>query len=243
MSCIAVIPARGGSKGVPGKNLKPLANRPLIAWTIEEALKVAGVDEVIVSTDDDEIAEVSRGYGASVPFVRPADLAQDSVHAVHVVLHLIEWLSEYRSTAPDAITMLLPTAPLRRRWHVEKALGLFAQQPESPVISVYRSLTPLISLRWIEEGRMKPVVETGNLNVQRQDLKPVYGVNGSIYIASVEHLKRTGSFHTEDARPFVMDRLHSLDINSLDDFAMAEHFLTSPDFDLDKSLLEEERAV
>lgn len=242
MSCVAIIPARGGSKGVPGKNLKLLAGRPLIAWTIEEALKVPGIEEVIVSTDDPEIAKESRRFGASVPFVRPSNLAQDSVHAVHVVLHLIDWMRENRTSVPDTVAMLLPTAPLRRHWHVAKALETFQQEPKSPVISVYRSLTPLISLRWLEEGRLTPVVGADNLNVQRQELKPVYGVNGSIYISGSEALKRTGTFHTPDARPFIMDRLHSLDINSLDDFAMAEHLLTSPDFDLDKSLLEEERA-
>ncbi|MEJ8476097.1 acylneuraminate cytidylyltransferase family protein [Roseibium algae] len=240
MNCVAIIPARGGSKGVPGKNLKPLAGRPLIGWSIEEALKVDGISEVIVSTDDPEIAEISQSFGASVPFLRPDELAGDSVHAFHVILHYVEWVRQSGHKIPDAIAMLLPTAPLRRHWHITKALDLFWQAPESPVISVYKSLTPLISLRWIDDGALKPVVSAPDLNLQRQNLKPVYGVNGSIYIAKPSVLEIEGTFHTKTARPFVMDRLHSMDINSHDDFAMAEHLLKSPDFDLEKSLLEED---
>lgn len=237
MSCIAVIPARGGSKEVPGKNLKELAGKPLLAWTLEETSKVSAIEEIIVSTDDERIAEVALKYGASVPFIRPAKFAQDNVHAIHVVLHLISWLEEHKRTSPEAIAMLLPTSPLRRSWHVEKALALFAEDPERPVVSVYRCLTPLISLRWIDNDKLLPVQRNIQPNTQRQNIKPVYGVNGSIYVASPQKLKLEKTFHTEDARPFVMDRLHSLDINSHDDFAMAEHFLKAPGFDLDVSLL------
>ena len=239
MKCIAIVPARGGSKGVPGKNLRPLAGKPLIGWTIEAAREVAGLDDIIVSTDDPEIAGVARTFGASVPFVRPADLAADNVHAIHVILHCLDWLEE-QGRLPDAIMMILPTSPLRRAWHIRQALQAFMEDPRRPVISVYRSLTPMISFRWLEAGRLVPVAAAETMNLQRQDLKPLYGVNGSIYIAPPEVLRRLGTFHTEEARPFVMDRLHSLDINSLDDFAMAEHLLKSPDFDLDKSLLAEE---
>ncbi|WP_305985105.1 cytidylyltransferase domain-containing protein [Roseibium sp. MMSF_3544] len=237
MNCVALIPARGGSKGVPGKNLKKLAGKPLIAWTLEETSKVKAVSEIVVSTDDQKIADVAAEYGAPVPFMRPAEFANDNVHAVHVILHYIAWLEEQGRPLPDAIAMLLPTSPLRRSWHVEKALARFAEDPERPVISVYRSLTPLISLRWVEEDTLVPVLEGINPNTQRQNIKPVFGVNGSIYIASPSVLKEKKTFHTEDARPFVMDRLHSLDINSLDDFAMAEHFLKAPGFDLDVSLV------
>lgn len=237
MTCIALIPARGGSKGVPGKNLKKLAGKPLIGWTIEAAKLVSEIDEIVVSTDDPEIAEISRSFGASVPFVRPERYAADNVHAVHVILHFLDWLESQQRELPDTVMMLLPTAPLRRSWHIANALQVFQEDLSSPVISVYRSLTPLISLRRIEDGKLAPVIKTKDLNIQRQDLKPVFGVNGSIYIASPEILRAEGTFHTITARPFIMDRLHSLDINSLDDFAMAEHLLKSPDFDLDKSLL------
>ncbi|MEP4034020.1 acylneuraminate cytidylyltransferase family protein [Roseibium polysiphoniae] len=240
MKCIAIIPARGGSKAVPGKNLKPLAGKPLIGWSIEEALKVESISKVIVSTDDEEIAEVSRSFGAEVPFLRPEALAGDSVHAFHVILHYINWVRERGEVESDAIAMLLPTAPLRRHWHISKALNLFWKAPAAPVISVYKSLTPLISLRWIEEGALQPVVSAPDLNLQRQNLRPVYGVNGSIYIAKPDVLEMEGTFHSKNARPYIMDRLHSMDINSHDDFAMAEHLLKSPDFDLDKSLLEED---
>lgn len=236
MKCIAVVPARGGSKGVPGKNLRPLAGKPLIGWTLESASEVRELDDIIVSTDDQEIAEVAQSFGASVPFVRPGDLAEDNVHAIHVILHCLDWL-EREGRLPDAVMMILPTSPLRRSWHIRQALQTFAQAPDRPVISVYRSLTPMISFRWLEAGRLVPVAPAETMNMQRQDLMPLYGVNGSIYIAPPEVLRRFGTFHTETARPYVMDRLHSLDINSLDDFAMAEHLLKSPDFNLDKSLL------
>ncbi|SHL74472.1 acylneuraminate cytidylyltransferase family protein [Roseibium suaedae] len=239
MTCVAIVPARGGSKGVPGKNLKQLAGRPLIAWTIEAAKSVAGIDDVIVSTDDEQIAETARSWGATVPFERPSDLAQDHVHAIHVVLHAIDWL-EQQGRTPDAVMMLLPTAPLRRSWHIENALSAYQQDPSKPVISVYHLTTSMISLRWIEGETLVPAFPADDLNIQRQDVKPIYGVNGSIYIASPQHLKQHRTYHTPDARAFVMDRLHSMDINSYDDFTIAQHLMQSPDVDLDRSLLNPE---
>lgn len=237
MGATVIVPARGGSKGVPGKNLKMLAGKPLIQWTLEAALKAEHVDDVVVSTDDDDLCHVSKQVGASVPYLRPAHLAKDDVHAVHVILHHVDWLKQQGRPMPSAIMMLLPTSPLRRSWHIDEAMETFFEAPEKPVISVYRSLTPLISLRWIETDALTPVFPVEDPNMQRQNLKPVFGVNGSIYIASPDRLQQDMTFHTSDARPYVMDRLHSLDINSLDDFTMAEKLLSSPDFNLDENFL------
>jgi len=237
MGATVIVPARGGSKGVPGKNRRMLAGKPLIQWTLEAALKAEGVTEVVVSTDDEEICRLSKEAGAIVPYLRPSNLAKDEVHAVHVAIHHIEWLEKVGRELPEAIVMLLPTSPLRRSWHIEEALRTFRLAPTQPVISIYRSLTSLISLRWIENDTLQPVIPLENPNMQRQNLRAVYGVNGSIYIAHPSRLKKDGTFHTSDARPYVMDRLHSLDINSFDDFTMAEKLLSSPNFNLDENFL------
>lgn len=221
MTTLAIIPARGGSKAIPRKNLRLLAGEPLIAWTIATARRARRVDRVLVSTDDEEIAATARAAGAEVPFLRPAELAADDVHSVHTVLHALDWLEAQEGTLPQVVAMLLPTSPLRSARDLDRALELLETSGAPSVISVCAAGAPLGSLRWLREGRLMPL-EGGLRNFQRQDVEQLYAVNGSIYVAAAETLRRHESFHIDGAVGSVMSRLHSIDINTPEDFAIAE---------------------
>ena len=222
MTTLAVIPARGGSKAIPRKNLRLLAGRPLIAWTIAAALKAQRVDRVLVSTDDAEIAEVAKAAGAEVPFLRPAELAGDDVHSVHTVLHALDWLEQHEGAAPNTVVMLLPTSPLRSSGDLDRAVEALESTGAPSVISICVSGTPFGSLRWLRSGRLEALDQGKERNFQRQDVEQLYAVNGSIYVAPTSALRQHGSFHVDGAVGSVMSRLHSIDINTEEDFAIAE---------------------
>lgn len=221
MSVLAVIPARGGSVGVPGKNLRPLAGRPLLAWSVACARAASSVDRVLVSTEDQAIAQAARDAGAETPFVRPAHLADGAVHSVHVVLHALDWLEAAEGALPELILMLLPTSPFRRPEHIDGAVEVMRRHKPVSVISVCPLHHPLITLRWIRRGELVPVHPQENMNQQRQEAEPVYTVNGSIYVSTPQALRTHGTFHAPGAAPYVMGELESLDINTLDDFRLA----------------------
>ena len=225
MTILAVIPARGGSKAIPRKNLRPLAGRPLIAWTIAAALEAQRVDRVLVSTDDREIAEVARAAGAEVPFLRPAELAGDAVHSVHAVLHALDWLEQHQGSVPETTVMLLPTSPLRSAGDLDQAVEALETAGAPSVISVCASGAPFGSLRWLRNGRLEALDQNAYRNFQRQDVEQLYAVNGSIYVASTAALRQHESFHIDGAVGSIMSKRHSIDINTLEDFAIAEALL------------------
>jgi CMP-N-acetylneuraminic acid synthetase len=224
MSVVAVIPARGGSKGIPRKNLEPLAGKPLIAWTIEAALEARTLDRVLVSTDDAAIAAAAERHGAEVPFLRPAPLGEDGVHAIHVMLHAVDWL-ERTGELPEAVVMLLPTSPLRSSADIDAAVKTFRAGDGAPVVAVYASDKTAISLRWVVEGRLTPILPLPDPNVQRQDAQQLYAVNGAIYVAEPARLRREGTFHAPDAIGLEMPRLRSIDVNTREDLLLAEFLL------------------
>jgi CMP-N-acetylneuraminic acid synthetase len=221
MTTLAVIPARGGSKAIPRKNIRPLAGKPLIAWTIAAARAARLVDRVLVSTDDEEIAAVARSAGAEVPFLRPAALAGDEVHSVHAVLHALDWLEEHAGAAPDTVVMLLPTSPFRQAGDLDRAVATLRSSGAPSVISVCAS-GPFGSLRWMRDGLLVPLEPGGDHNFQRQDVEQLYAVNGSIYVAASAALREHRSFHIAGAAGSVMSNLRSIDINTLEDFTIAE---------------------
>lgn len=217
---VAVVPARGGSKGIPLKNLSPLAGKPMLAWTIKAALDSGVVDRVIVSTDDLRIAEVARQAGAQTPFIRPAQIAQDDVHAVHVVLHALDWMQEHECQQPEGIMMLLPTSPLRLADDVSAAVQLFDERRADAVISVVDLGKYMTNLRYMD-GELLQAVDPGeDCNAQRQGLRKLYGVNGSIFLARPAALRQAGSFHMASALGYQMDALRSIDVNTQADLDM-----------------------
>ena len=222
---LAVIPARGGSQGIPRKNLAPLGGIPLLAWTIRAAQGSHRITRVLVSTEDDEIAALARAEGAGVPFVRPQALAKGDVHSVHTVLHALAWLKEHERYEPEIVIMLLPTSPLRTAVQIDEAVALFVQHEPPSVVSVTDLGKQLLHLRRIENGVLKPLVASGDLNIQRQDSEPLYALNGSIYVTSSARLNAQKTFHQEGAIPYRMPFRSSVDINEPFDLTLAECLL------------------
>lgn len=222
---LAVIPARGGSKGIPRKNLRTLAGKPLVMYTIEAAKKSQWVSRVLVSTDDEEIKSISVTAGAEVPYLRPAELATDDVHAIEVVLHALSWLREKESYIPEVVVMLLPTSPLRRADAIDEAIKRFFMLKVPSVVSVVRCAQRLVQIRYIRGGALVPVMDLPNPNIQRQDCEPIFAVNGAIYVASPATIETFRTFHVPRAIAFEMESRHSLDIDTVDDLELAEYYL------------------
>lgn len=225
---LAIIPARGGSRGIPRKNLASLGGLPLIAHSIRAA-RDAGLSRVLVSTDDDEIAAAAREHGAETPFLRPAEISSGEIHAVAAPLHALAWLRENINYEPARIVMLLPTSPLRRAADIAGALDLFEKSGAPAVISVVELEKQLPHLRRLRAGGvLEPVVPLTNANVQRQDLEPLYALNGSIYVSTPAALIAEGTFHLPGAVGFPMLPRFSVDINSTADLMLAEFYLSQP---------------
>lgn len=218
---VCVIPARGGSKGIPGKNLADLHGKPLLAWSISAALATNEISRVIVSTDSEDIASAARHWGAEVPFMRPAELARDEVHSVHAILHALNWLEDHEGLIPEGVMMLLPTSPMRRANDIRRAIELFRCRGAPAVISVVDLGKYMTNLRYLEGDMLERVAPEENPNAQRQGLQKLYGVNGSIFLARPAGLREAGTFHLRGALGCVMDSLHSIDINTPEDLALA----------------------
>ena len=216
---LAIIPARGGSKRLPRKNLLNLAGKPLIAWTIEAAQRSRAVERVLVSTEDLEIAAVAKSYGAEVPFMRPPELATDNAKTIDVVLDML--LNVKHS---GRIVLLQPTSPLRTARHIDEALKLMDKQKASAVVSVSEAIhPPEWSNSLPEGGSMDMFVRKDMNNKRKQDLPISYYLNGAIYFADVLMLMRKKSFlPATGAYAYKMDKLSSVDIDDEVDFMLAE---------------------
>ena len=218
---VCVIPARGGSKGVLRKNLHLFRGAPLVSWTIRAALGSGRLGRVLVSTDDDEIASVAREEGAEVPGLRPAHLAEDHIHAFHVVEHVLAELADREGLVPHAVMMLLPTSPLRAVDDINGAIDLFEREAAPAVISVADLGKYMTNLRFLRNNRLVRVAREEEPNAQRQDLEKLYGVNGSLFLARTGELRAAGTFHLDGALGYVMPPSRSIDVNSLDDLNLA----------------------
>ena len=219
-SIIAIIPARGGSKGIPRKNIKKLGSKPLIAYTIEEALKSKCLDHVFVSTEDPEIANISKEYGAQV-IDRPASLAKDTSKTVNAVLHAIEYL-ERDGIHPHTVVLLQPTSPLRDVEDIDAAVNLFLDNECDSVISVCE---PDHSPFWcftMSGKYLKPILDKKFDDTRRQDLPRVVTPNGAIYISSPETIRRYKGFYGDRIIPYCMPPERSIDIDTPLDFTIAE---------------------
>lgn len=223
MSVCAVIPARAGSKGIPGKNLRRLNGKPLIAHTIEAALNAACVERVLVSTDSAEIAKVALGYGAEVPALRPAELAGDSSAVIDAVEHLLSVLRGYH---PEYIALLQPTSPLRRSQDIDAAFRHLQRCAAPSILGVSEAASHPFLCRKIEEGILKPFIESPLNDARRQDLPSAYVLNGAIYIAQTAVLTEFRSWNVAGALAYVMSAARSVDIDSELDLAWAEWLLS-----------------
>jgi len=217
---IAIIPARGGSKGLPRKNILPLNGKPLIAYTIEAALQADCIDEVIVTTDDLEVADIAKQYGATVPFIRPKYLATDSALAVDVYLHTVEWLITNRKCSISHFMVLLPTTPLRTSIDIENAYRLFKEEKGTTLIAVKEAEVPPSWYMQIDDRlRIKPCGFGGeNLIKNRQENTRYALVCGAIYILDYQLLKSKRTYYSDNTIAYVIDRKHAVDIDTKEDF-------------------------
>jgi CMP-N,N'-diacetyllegionaminic acid synthase len=226
VSVLGLVPARGGSKGVPGKNTRLLAGRPLLDYTARAALASGALDRVILSTDSDEIAACGRRAGLEVPFMRPAPLAADDTPMLVVVQHAI---GELRSNGwvPETVVLLQPTSPLRRPEHIRAAIELLRSTGADSVVSVVelpRHLSPDYVMR-IDEGVLRPFVEGGDRIARRQDARPAFSRDGTVYAFRLSTLERFGNIYGERCRPLILSAAESLSIDSPADWDAAERML------------------
>lgn len=218
---LAVIPARGGSKGVPRKNIRLVAGKPLIAWTIETAQQSAYLDRIVVSTEDEEIADVARQYGAEVPFLRPQELAQDDTPGIEPVLHTVECLLGY-----DFVVLLQPTSPLRTAGDIDRCIEVCVERGALACVSVTPADKPPQWMYVLDQAfRLQPIVPQEQFISRRQDAPDIYVLNGAVYVAQTEWLKASRSFLTETTAAYVMPKERSLDIDSELDFLIAAELL------------------
>lgn len=226
MRTVALIPARGGSKGIPRKNLAPLAGKPLIAWTIEAARHCAGIDRVLVSTDDEEIAAACRTLGAEVPFLRPAALALDTSPAIDAVLHALDWMVKEMPVPPTHLLLLQPTSPLRTTDDVSGALEIANRQDADGVVSVSAVRDHPYWTKTIDaEGNLSDFLPQELKATRRQDLPEVFAVNGAIYLARIEVLRDLRTFYTGRTKAYVMPPERALDIDTPWDLHLANLIL------------------
>jgi CMP-N,N'-diacetyllegionaminic acid synthase len=227
MDVISLVTARGGSKGVPRKNLQTVGGQPLIAWTIQAALDSCGVGRVIVSTDDDEITAVSRQFGAEVPFRRPAELAGDASPHVAVVEHAIRWLADIEKRCPEYLLMLQPTSPLRVSADIDGILAFAASKNADAVVSVTEMQThPHFALRLDNGARLLDLPRSQSY-IRRQDLEPRYAANGALYLFRTSVFLKQRTFFPPGVYGYLMPPERSLDVDTVWDLQLADLILRS----------------
>ena len=218
---LAVIPARGGSKALPRKNLRMAGGKPLLAWTVEEAKKSKFIDRLILSSEDEEIIGVAGSLGCEVPFVRPAELAKDEVSALETVLHAIKELPGY-----DYAVLLQPPIPLRTVEDIDGCLEQCLRHDANACVSV---VVPDKSPYWMftldHNRRLVPLIKTAETGLQRQDLPEVYLLNGAVYVAKTDWLIEHKTFITRETLAYPMPKERSLDIDTEEDLNYFEFLL------------------
>ena len=220
MNPLVIIPARGGSKGIIGKNIKSLGGKPLIQYTIEAARDVFTDDYICVSTDDDEIKKVTEACGLTVPFLRPPELATDDAGSLDVLFHAIEYF-EGAGYTPDFVILLQPTSPFRTANHIREALSLVDSDTDA-IVSVKKTKSNPYSVLYEEtaDGWLKKS-KVGNFT-RRQDCPPVWELNGAIYIIKITSLRKYKTFEYMRIKKYPMESLASIDIDTLIDWKFSE---------------------
>lgn len=227
MAIIGLIPARGGSKGIPGKNLALCGGRPLLAHTAVAALNAKSLDRVILSTDDPAIANVGKEWGLDVPFVRPAELASDTASSLSVMVHALKW-AQSGGTHVEAIVLLQPTSPLRGARQIDEAVALLLDSGADTVVSVVEvphRFHPQ-SLMRIEKDALHPLIEGGDFVLRRQDLPTLYARNGPAILVIRPAQIATGHFYSGNTVPYVMPSIDSLDVDTPEDLELADAIIS-----------------
>ena len=218
---LAIIPARGGSKRLPRKNILDLCGKPLISWSIEAALKSKYISKVVVSSDDEEILNISSNFGADI-IKRPYELANDTATTFDAIKHTIDNLEEY-----EYVVLLQPTSPLRNEKHINEAIELLEEKRADAIVSICEmEHSPLWSNTLPEDGNMRGFLREEILNKRSQDLEKYYRVNGAVYICKTDKLLENKSFFLKDnIFAYIMDKKSSIDIDEEIDFLFAQRVI------------------
>lgn len=221
LNILALIPARSGSKRLPGKNIKDLCGKPLIAWTIDTALKSKYLDHVIVSTDCNEIANISRQYGASVPFIRPEDISLDASSTTEVINHCLDY---FKKESYTHILLLQPTSPLRTSRDIDIAVELLLEKKANAIYSVCEvDHSPLWMNTLPENLLFDNFLKPESRGIRSQDLPAYYRLNGAVYLVALDNYRQKNSlFGHKNTYAHIMDKNHSIDIDDELDFIVAE---------------------
>lgn len=236
---LSLIPARGGSKSIPRKNIRPFAGHPLIAYSIAAGLASGRISRVIVSTDDEEIAATARQYGAETPFLRPKELAKDDTPDLPVFQHALNWLREHEGYQPEIVVQLRPTSPFRRVRHIDTAVQRLLEQPKADSVRTVCTpfQNPFKMWRVGEDGYMRPLMQINHpepYNLPRQSLPEVYWQTGYVDAAWADTILSKNSMTGERILPLVIDASEWVDIDSPDDWRRAERLLESEELRLDE---------
>lgn len=235
---LAIIPARGGSKSIPHKNIQSFLGYPLIAFSIAAAKQAALVTRVIVSTDDEEIAEVAREFGAETPFVRPSELAQDATTDFPVFEHALNWLKENEGYTSDLVVQLRPTSPLRPKGLIDEAINVINEHPTADSVRglVPAGQNPHKMWRISKDGSMKNLLDVDGVNepynAPRQLLPPVYWQTGHIDVIRSETILEQGSMSGERVWPVYIDAAYTVDIDTFSDLDQAERYMAEVELDV-----------
>jgi N-acylneuraminate cytidylyltransferase/CMP-N,N'-diacetyllegionaminic acid synthase len=222
---IAIIPARSGSKGLPGKNIKPLCGKPLIAWSIEAGLGSQYIDEVIVTTDCEEIANIAREFGASVPFIRPAELANDTALSIDVIRHVLNFYENKLHKNYDYTVLLEPTSPLRVTEDIDNAIEQLLKNPQaSAIVGICKteSQNPAFLVKKNINNFLFGYENSDMKNLRRQDINDIYFFEGSVYVSDTVTLLTKKTFYHGNTLGYEFPKWKSIEIDDLDDFIMAE---------------------
>ena len=221
MNVLAIIPARGGSKGIPHKNIRNLAGKPLITYTIIAAKKSKLIDKIVVSTDDKKIAKISEACGIEVPFLRPKNISKDNSSTIEVVKHTLEFLRTNQDYIPDMIIVLQPTSPLRTTRLIDNAIEILRKSKSSCVISVSKIKKHPFSAFWLKSGLLKPFKQNFTKYDRRQKYPDLYFPTGAIYAFWDKTIKKYNSMYGPKIKPILVN-IEDIDIDNPLDLFFAE---------------------
>ncbi|MGZ7095272.1 MAG: acylneuraminate cytidylyltransferase family protein [Methanobacterium sp.] len=220
---LCIIPARGGSKRLTGKNILDLCGKPLIAWTIEQARASKYLDKIIVSTDDEEIARISREYGAEVPFLRPAQFAEDDSPTIDAIKHAIEFLKN-QGELYDILVLLEPTSPLRKKDDIDKAINIFLKENyrSDSLVSLGKvHLEDPVIMKKVDSGLVKPFID---VNMHQSDFE-AYFPYGVIYLSKIDKLLQNKTFYQDHTVPYLIERWQNYEVDDIYDFICIESIM------------------
>ena len=225
MRILAIITARGGSKRLPGKNLRLLGNKPLVIWSIDAVKNITDICDILVSTDDSTIASICKDAGAFVPWLRPAELATDETSSVDTVLHAVDWYESEKGKV-DGILLLQPTSPFRRKATIRHGIKLFSKDTNQTVIGVSEVRDHPIWTLKIKNNYLVPFFQEYGFGLRSQDLPKAYVVNGSFYLISPVYLRKTRSFFGKKTIPLLIQSdKERIDIDTESDWKFAELYI------------------